>query len=365
MSSRSRSPIHAFSRRSRMRLSTRRSHEAAIADGPIVTAANPPPNDAAQHVAALEAQGPAAVAPRKVAPISIFVSRKSSRLYVRQGFTPLFDIPVTIRDPEQPLGTHVFTAIGLRTDPALRWTVTSMPEKSPHAPEAVQTAHAWPANRAGHGAVARQSQCGSRSHRNTAACRRAHQSATDAGLFAHRIRLRHQPGNWNRHGFHRGHPVIHRVSSGRLPEMRQFAANCCSGRSVACLVKPRMSIRRRSQLHSRWWPPWVRRQSWQRARARPRRAGRRVCCAFEIPRLSERPACVVPKLTETGIVRMSMRRPLVSSVSVRWDRMWRCHIIGQSHAGPRTALRCRALRWRCRSGRRHSARPVLGSGNDG
>ena len=111
---------------------------AAIADGPIVTAANPPPNDAAQHVAALEAQGPAAVAPRKVAPISIFVSRKSSRLYVRQGFTPLFDIPVTIRDPEQPLGTHVFTAIGLRTDPALRWTVTSMPEKSPHAPEAAK-----------------------------------------------------------------------------------------------------------------------------------------------------------------------------------------------------------------------------------
>ena len=112
---------------------------AAIADDPIMTAANPPPNDAAQHVAALEAQGSrrAAVAPRKVAPISIFVSRKSSRLYVRQGFTPLFDVPVTIQDPEQPLGTHVFTATG-STDPALRWTVTSMPEKSPRAPEAVR-----------------------------------------------------------------------------------------------------------------------------------------------------------------------------------------------------------------------------------
>jgi len=113
---------------------------AAIADDPIMTAANPPPNADAQHVAALEAQGSsrAAVAPRKVAPISVFVSRKSSRLYVRQGFTPLFDIPVTIRDPEQPLGTHVFAAIGLRTDPALRWTVTSMPENSPRAPEAVK-----------------------------------------------------------------------------------------------------------------------------------------------------------------------------------------------------------------------------------
>ena len=111
---------------------------AAMADDPIMTAASPSNGDA-QHVATLEAQGAsrAAVAPRKAAPISVFVSRKSSRLYVRQGFAPLFDVPVTIRDPEQPLGTHVFTAMGL-ADPALRWTVTSMPEKSPRAPEAVK-----------------------------------------------------------------------------------------------------------------------------------------------------------------------------------------------------------------------------------
>jgi hypothetical protein len=114
---------------------------AAVADDPVMTAeAYRPPDADAQHVATLEAQGSrvAAIAPRKVVPISVFVSRKSSRLYVRQGFTPLFDIPVTIRDPEQPLGTHVFAAIGLRTDPALRWTVTSMPENSPRAPEAVK-----------------------------------------------------------------------------------------------------------------------------------------------------------------------------------------------------------------------------------
>ena len=33
---------------------------------------------------------PAGVAPQKVVPISVFVSRKLSRLFVRQGFTPLF-----------------------------------------------------------------------------------------------------------------------------------------------------------------------------------------------------------------------------------------------------------------------------------
>ena len=36
-----------------------------------------------------------------------FVSRKLSKLFVRQGFTPLFDVPVKIENPEEPLGTHV------------------------------------------------------------------------------------------------------------------------------------------------------------------------------------------------------------------------------------------------------------------
>lgn len=58
------------------------------------------------------------------------MSRKLSRLFVRQGFTPLFDVPVKIQNPEQPLGTHVFTAMDFQNDSAsLRWTVVSLPEK--------------------------------------------------------------------------------------------------------------------------------------------------------------------------------------------------------------------------------------------
>ncbi len=54
---------------------------------------------------------------------------------MRQGFTPLFDIPVRIQDPEQSLGTHVFTVMGFQNEgEALRWTVVSMPEKSPPTP---------------------------------------------------------------------------------------------------------------------------------------------------------------------------------------------------------------------------------------
>ena len=42
--------------------------------------------------------------------ISIFISRKTKRLYVRQATAHLFDMPITIRDPERPLGTHLFIA---------------------------------------------------------------------------------------------------------------------------------------------------------------------------------------------------------------------------------------------------------------
>jgi predicted alpha/beta hydrolase len=45
---------------------------------------------------------------------------------------PLFNTPVTIRNPEQPLGTHVFTALELKDNgPTMRWTVVSMPSESP------------------------------------------------------------------------------------------------------------------------------------------------------------------------------------------------------------------------------------------
>src|SRR2546422_1987067 len=114
---------------------------AATADNAAMTiaAVHPPstPNAETQQVTDLQAPGSmrAAVAPRKVAPVSVFVSRKSSKLFVRQGFTPLFDIPVRIQDPEQSLGTHVFTVMGFQNEgETLRWTVVSMPEKSPPTP---------------------------------------------------------------------------------------------------------------------------------------------------------------------------------------------------------------------------------------
>jgi hypothetical protein len=69
-------------------------------------------------------QKPASGPPRA---ISVFVSLKQSRVFVRQGFEALFDLPVTIAEPERPLGTHVFTAMALKDDgKAMRWTAVSI-----------------------------------------------------------------------------------------------------------------------------------------------------------------------------------------------------------------------------------------------
>lgn len=67
-------------------------------------------------------------APRRAGQIAVFISRKDSKLYVRQNFAPLFEVPVTITASDRPLGTHVFTAEADKTDSnALHWSVVSLP----------------------------------------------------------------------------------------------------------------------------------------------------------------------------------------------------------------------------------------------
>jgi hypothetical protein len=66
--------------------------------------------------------------PRKPGTVSVFVSRKTGRVYVRYGNQPLFDVPVEIRDADRPIGTHVFTALDVDKDGKnMRWSVVSIP----------------------------------------------------------------------------------------------------------------------------------------------------------------------------------------------------------------------------------------------
>ena len=70
-------------------------------------------------------------------PVSVYISRATQKLYVRRGthkpapdgggevFDATIEVPVTIRNPEKPIGTHVFTAVA-RNDSGLRWTAVTI-----------------------------------------------------------------------------------------------------------------------------------------------------------------------------------------------------------------------------------------------
>jgi hypothetical protein len=70
-------------------------------------------------------------------PASIFISRATQKLYVRRNthrpapdgggevFDATIEVPVTIRNPDKPIGTHVFTAMA-RNEGGLRWSVVTI-----------------------------------------------------------------------------------------------------------------------------------------------------------------------------------------------------------------------------------------------
>ncbi|MEW6450984.1 MAG: L,D-transpeptidase, partial [Pseudomonadota bacterium] len=71
-------------------------------------------------------------------PVSIYISRATQKLYVRrntqkpfpdggQVFDFSIEVPVTIRNPEKRIGTHIFTAMA-RNDAGLRWSAVTIDE---------------------------------------------------------------------------------------------------------------------------------------------------------------------------------------------------------------------------------------------
>lgn len=97
-------------------------------DAPITAAAPAPDAKKDESRVAEPAAAAKPEAPRRAGQIAVFISRKDSKLYVRQNFAPLFEVPVTIAASDRPLGTHVFTAEVDKADSnALHWSVVSLP----------------------------------------------------------------------------------------------------------------------------------------------------------------------------------------------------------------------------------------------
>jgi hypothetical protein len=87
---------------------------------------------------------------RELEPVSVLISRKTQRLYVRQGFEPVLDVAVTIVDPDRPIGTHIFTAME-RTggEGRLRWSVVSLEGSRPQGGAHGRDAEPAPASASG------------------------------------------------------------------------------------------------------------------------------------------------------------------------------------------------------------------------
>jgi hypothetical protein len=102
------------------------------------------PDAAAAKDAAKEAEAKKAAATRaaneaKLAlePVSVYISRATQKLYVRRNthkpapdgggevFDRSIEVPVTIRDPNRPIGTHIFTAMA-RELAGLRWSAVTI-----------------------------------------------------------------------------------------------------------------------------------------------------------------------------------------------------------------------------------------------
>jgi len=83
----------------------------------------------AKRVEAVKAANAAKLA---LEPVSIFISRATQKLYVRRDthkrvpdggemYDTSVEFPVTIKNPDKPIGTHIFTAVA-RSAGGLRWT---------------------------------------------------------------------------------------------------------------------------------------------------------------------------------------------------------------------------------------------------
>lgn len=118
-------------------LGLRVNRDSAAGDPPAAAkeAEPPPPAAGAQDPVPMPQVKPAelaASAAERKMPVAIFVSRKTQKLYVRRNFEPVFDAPISIERPEQPIGTHVFTAIDYLDDhTTFRWNVVSLPGVAP------------------------------------------------------------------------------------------------------------------------------------------------------------------------------------------------------------------------------------------
>jgi hypothetical protein len=95
--------------------------------------------DAAKAAEAKKAISAKAASEAKLAlePVQVYISRATQKLYVRRDthkpwpdggevFDSTIEVPVTIRNPDKRIGTHIFTAVARDASGGLRWTAVTI-----------------------------------------------------------------------------------------------------------------------------------------------------------------------------------------------------------------------------------------------
>jgi hypothetical protein len=113
--------------------------EAASTDAKAKAAAAAAAKDAVKTAETRKADTTRAANDAKLAlePVSIYISRDTQKLYVRRNthkpapdgggevFDTSIEVPVKIRDPGKPIGTHIFTAMA-KNEAGLRWSAVTI-----------------------------------------------------------------------------------------------------------------------------------------------------------------------------------------------------------------------------------------------
>ena len=150
---------------------------------------------------------------RATEPISVFVSKKTGRVQIRQAWRTIHDAPATFRDAEAPLGTHVYVATEMVEDgTAMRWLSVTMPQPAPRAETRQRGRHGDRHREAA--PVARQPQPAARDRDRGARSRRAvggdpqiHCRQAVGRRLADRLRARPQQRSGQIHRLHRAAAV--------------------------------------------------------------------------------------------------------------------------------------------------------------
>jgi len=98
----------------------------AQAEAKATAAANAKQEAEAAEEAKTVAQAAAEEAELNTSPVSVLISRKTHRLYIRKANQPIYEGPVTIRDSEKPIGSFVYTAGDASRSGGLSWSVVSL-----------------------------------------------------------------------------------------------------------------------------------------------------------------------------------------------------------------------------------------------